>query len=95
MSEGLYRRRIKSRLEKETGWIVKTHVNGTIDVYPPAGLTPLEAKDEVVRRVRDYGYEPTVESSRDAKGRVCICFHTPETVQQEGQGGHGFRRAPS
>ena len=94
MPEGLYRRRIKSLLEKETGWTVKSHVNGTIDVYPPASVTASDARDEVIRRVRDFGYEPTVESSRDVKGRVCICFHTPETLQQKGQGGHGFKQAP-
>jgi hypothetical protein len=89
----LYRRKIKSALEAATGWTVKTHTTGIVDVYPPSGMPTDAAKREVLHHVRELGYEPTIIGTSDAKGVPCIQFHTPETLSQEGEGSHGFRRA--
>ena len=88
----LHRRIIKTALERETAWTVETHVSGLIDVYPPQSLDPNVALNEVVRIVASVGYEPTVVGTSDDQGRRSIRFHTPETLEQAGEGGHGFRK---
>ena len=88
----LHRRKIKSALEKSLGWDVKTHVSGIIDVYPPTQVSPEAGKNEVVARVQELGYQPHVIATTNGKGETCIQFHTPETLEQEGEGSHGFKK---
>lgn len=88
----LHRRKMKSALEEGTGWTVESRVSGLVDVYPPEGRNTVGMRDEVVRRVRELGYEPKIVASRDAKGKPCIQFRTDETMEQQGEGGHGFKK---
>jgi len=93
MSPGkLFRRTIGAAIKRETGWDVFTHVKGTIDVHPPdSDRVTTDFRDEVVRLVRELGYEPTIIARRNEKGRPCVRFHTPETLDQAGMGGHGYK----
>jgi hypothetical protein len=87
----LVRREIRSDLIRNHGWEVESHVPGTVSVWPPTqGVSVTEFRDQVVAAVRALGYEPTVIATADEKGRTCIRFHTPETLAQEGRGGHGY-----
>jgi hypothetical protein len=88
----LDRRTIRSGLQGGHGWTVKSHVEGTLSVWPPAeSVSSVVFREQVEAAVRALGYEPTVISTRDEKGRTCIRFHTPETLKQAGRGGHGYR----
>jgi hypothetical protein len=89
--DGLHRRKIRSGLIEHYGWKVQSHVEGTISVWPPsAALSATEFRDQVVDAVRALGYEPTVIATADDKSRTCIRLHTPETLAEEGRGGHGY-----
>lgn len=69
------------------GWSATSHVDGTVDVERPAGSDLPNVRQKLAERIRSLGYEPTFVSADS--GRT-ILFHTPETLAQRGQGGHGF-----
>ena len=57
MSGGrLERRKIRKILVAETGWPVESHVNGTVDVRPPAGIAAESAIDQIRAILAHAGY---------------------------------------
>ena len=82
----LHRRRISDTLKRE-GWDAKSQVVGTVEVHSFGGVPATQHREKLLDRVRSLGYEPTVVSEKGGR----ILFHTPETLAQEGEGGHGFQ----
>lgn len=88
----LHRRTIRQKLMDGYGWVVKSRVDGWVEVTIPAGKrgNVKHFAAEVDRAVRDLGYEPTI-----AMGPGTVLVRTPETLEQAGRGAHGFVAAPA
>lgn len=86
----LHRRKIGDSLRRE-GWDATSRVTGTVEVRRPASCSADGFRSRLLERVRSLGYEPTIVAGRNSDGEACIVFHTPETLAQAGQGGHGYR----
>lgn len=86
----LHRRRISKELQNR-GWVVKTTVDGWVDVQVLRRASVEQVAQQVRTAVEALGYTPTVVVSN---GGSLIRLRTPETLQQAGQGAHGFVATP-
>lgn len=89
MKEPLHRRRISSALQKTHRWVVKTRVDGYVEVRAPAGSAGTSDFASTVRSaVEALGYAPTVGWFTAPDGSRWVRVRTPETVAQQGRGAH-------
>ena len=87
---GLRRRQIRKAIMAETGWRVESHVDGTIDVWPPSNIAEEAARDRIRELVRQLGDQPRFLGVSGGNNRVPIRFDTPGTLAEYGRGSHGY-----
>jgi hypothetical protein len=85
----LHRRTIRAALGREMGWMVDSHVDGSVDVWLPSGsIDAVMFEEEVQRAVTALGYDPETTVAADRTGRRYIRIYTEETRAQSGRGAH-------
>ncbi|MBC7790422.1 MAG: hypothetical protein H7Z74_10785 [Anaerolineae bacterium] len=89
MKDPLHRRKISSALQKTHRWVVKTRVDGYVEVKAPAGsVGSSDFASDVRAAVEALGYSPTVAWFTATDGSRWVRVRTPETVAQQGRGAH-------